>query len=195
MRKELLVLVNREHRLPDAWLNRVRLVRVTNGLGRDFTLEEETAESFEALRRCLAGEGIRIELDSADRSVEEQQRIAEELAARYGAEYYLRYAAVPGFSEHHTGLALDICPVVDGRVIDDNEEMCRQEEIFARIHARLPEFGFILRYPAGKEAVTGYAAEPWHLRYVGWACAREMTERGEVLEEYLARKHPGEPAE
>ena len=54
--------------------------------------------------------------------------------------------AKPGYSEHHTGLALDICLVVNGTVIDDNDEMIAQREIFAKIHEKLADYGFILRY-------------------------------------------------
>ena len=73
-----------------------------------------------------------------------------------------------------------------GVVIDDNDDMIAEKEIFAKVHERLADFGFILRYPEGKEDITGYAYEPWHLRYVGSAeIAKEITERGLTLEEYL----------
>ena len=76
--------------------------------------------------------------------------------------------------------------VKDGVVIDDNDDMIAEKEIFAKVHERLADFGFILRYPEGKEDITGYAYEPWHLRYVGSAeIAKEITERGLTLEEYL----------
>ena len=81
------------------------------------------------------------------------------------------YVAVPGYSEHHTGLALDL--------------YLESMDVWAKIHAKLPEFGFILRYPEGKEDITGYAYEPWHVRYVGMDTAEEITSRGITLEEYL----------
>ena len=82
-------------------------------------------------------------------------------------------------------MAVDICLVVDGKVIDDNDEMIAQKEIFAQIHPLLAEYGFILRYPQGKESITGYSYEPWHFRYVGKETAKKISDESLVLEEYL----------
>ena len=94
--------------------------------------------------------------------------------------------AVPGYSEHHTGLAVDICLIKGDEVIIENDDMLAETEIFAKIHAIMPEYGFILRYPPGKEDITGYSYEPWHLRFVGVPAAKEITNLGMTLEEYLA---------
>jgi LAS superfamily LD-carboxypeptidase LdcB len=96
-----------------------------------------------------------------------------------------QYVAVPGYSEHHTGLAVDICLVVDGKIIDDHDEMIAQKEIFAQIHPLLAEYGFILRYPQGRENITGYSYEPWHFRYVGIETAKKISGAGLVMEEYM----------
>ena len=63
-----------------------------------------------------------------------------------GFDYAKKYVDQPGYSEHHTGLAVDVCLVVNGTVIDDNEEMIAQKEIFAKIHKKLADHGFILRF-------------------------------------------------
>ena len=83
-------------------------------------------------------------------------------------------------------MAIDICLRVDNLIIDDNDDMIAEKELFSRIHVRLAEYGFILRYMEGKEDITGYNYEPWHLRYVGSSeIAEEIYQNGWTLEEYL----------
>ena len=134
----------------------------------------------------MLSEGIDIELDSTYRSVQRQEELWAEFEEKYGLEYCQKYVAVPGYSEHHTGLAIDVCLIKDGEVIDDNDAMIAETEIFAKVHEKLADYGFILRYPEGREDVTGYSYEPWHFRYVGEEAAKEITEQGITLEEYLA---------
>ena len=142
-------------------------------------------EQFEALRIKLLEEGVNIELDSTYRSVQRQQEIWDEFEKEYGIDYCRKYVAIPGYSEHHTGLVVDVCLIKDGVVIDDNDDMIAEREIFAKVHERLADYGFILRYLEGKEDITGYSYEPWHLRYVGIEIAKEIKEKGITLEEYL----------
>lgn len=180
-----LTLVNKEHRLPDDWNNRIELCEAVNSLGEEFMVERKTLESFEALRAELLDEGIDIELDSTYRSVKEQKEIWAEWTKEYGEDYCNKYLAVPGYSEHHTGLAIDIFIMRDGVPIRENDEMLADVEDFVEIHRLLPKYGFILRYPEYKEDITGYNYEPWHLRYVGRPMSEDITIRGETLEEFL----------
>ena len=181
-----LVLVNKVEKLPDNYEATVQLINVTNSFGKKFQIEKETYEHFVKLRDdLLTNDGIQIELDSVYRSVARQREIVVEFTEQYGADYVKKYVAVPGFSEHHTGLAVDICLVVNGRIIDDNDEMIAQPEIFSKIHKKLADYGFILRYLPGKEDITGYAYEPWHFRYVGEKAAKEIYAKNLTLEEYL----------
>jgi len=180
-----LLLVNKKHKLPDDWVEKVELITARNILGREFLVERKTLEQFEALRIKLLEEGVNIELDSTYRSVQRQQELWEEFEKEYGIEYCIKYVAIPGYSEHHTGLVVDVCLIKDGIVIDDNDDMIAEREIFAKVHERLADYGFILRYLEGKEDITGYSYEPWHLRYVGIEIAKEIKEKGITLEEYL----------
>ena len=181
-----LVLVNKVEKLPDNYESTVQLIDVTNSFGKKFQIEKETYEHFVKLRDdLLTNDGIQIEVDSVYRSVARQKEIVVEFTEQYGADYVKKYVAVPGFSEHHTGLAVDICLVVNGRIIDDNDEMIAQPEIFSKIHKKLADYGFILRYLPGKEDITGYAYEPWHFRYVGEKAAKEIYAKNLTLEEYL----------
>ncbi len=180
-----LVIVNKENKLPDDWLSRVKLVTAQNSLGEELQVEEAALGHFEDLRNELLEEGIDIELDSVYRSVEEQQEIWDEWLDEYGEDYCRQYLAVPGYSEHHTGLALDIFLIKDGKTIRENDDMIADEADFAKIHQALPKHGFILRYMPGKEDITGYAYEPWHLRYVGQDVAEIISSRGITLEEFI----------
>lgn len=183
-----LTLVNKTHRLPDNWESLVQIDDVTNSLDEEHKIEHETYTQYLALRNELQGKGIQIELDSVYRTPEEQQEIWDDWSddPELGEEYCRKYLAVPGFSEHHTGLAVDIFIMKDGVAIRNNEDMIADVEDFSVIHGLLPKHGFILRYPEGKDGITGYAYEPWHLRYVGDpAIAASITEQNLTLEEYL----------
>ena len=186
-----LVLVNKEHALPDNWENKVEIITVQNSLGEELRIERNTYQQYVKLREALLKQGVQIELDSVYRSVAEQQEIWDAWSAdpELGPEYCKKYLAVPGYSEHHTGFAVDIFIMTDGKEIRDNDEMSADTEDFKKVHALMPEYGFILRYPLGKEDITGYSYEPWHMRYVGDAMvAKGITERGLTLEEYLQNR-------
>ncbi len=94
----------------------------------------------------------------------------------------LTYSARPGTSEHQTGLCLDLINRYYGKL----DESFAEEPAYAFLTENAHAFGFILRYPKGKEAVTGYTWEPWHYRFVGVKAATEMREQDLTLEEYLA---------
>ena len=178
-----LTLVNKTHQIPDDWTETIHLVTSDNYAGETFELEQETLAHYEALKSKMQEEGIQIELESAYRSVEKQQAVWDEYEQAYGEDYCRQYVAVPGYSEHHTGLALDICLVKDGAVVSSEDPSIN--DLFAAVHAHLAEYGFILRYPAAKETITGYSYEPWHIRYVGTEHAQAITTQYLTLEEYL----------
>ena len=108
----------------------------------------------------------------------------------YGEEYTKKYVAVPGTSEHHTGLVIDVKIVKEGKIIADNDEMTKETEIFSKVHAKLAKYGFILRYPVGKEDITGYGSEVWHFRYIDSPeIAKEIMDNGLTFEEYLQKNN------
>lgn len=188
---DYMILVNKQNKLPDDWEDRIELVDYTNGLGETVKIEKKAAEAFEKLREELSNEydDFVIEADSTYRSVARQQEIWDEFLAEKGEEYTKKYVAVPGTSEHHTGLAIDIKINKNGTIVYDNDEMTAERDIFSRIHAKLAEYGFILRYPEGKEDITGYGAEVWHFRYIDdKEIAKEIMDNGLTLEEYLQNK-------
>jgi len=183
-----LVLVSKEHPVPEFWEASVDLVRMTNSLGEDVAVEAAAYDAYLGLKEALAEEDIFVDISSGYRNAAEQQKLIEDLTERYGEDYVKQYAAEPGYSEHQTGLALDLYLLIDGKAVDSREDPVNATEIWEKVHAKLAEFGFILRYPEGKEDITGYGSDPRHIRYVGDPeTAKEITEKGLTLEEFSDR--------
>lgn len=130
-------------------------------------------------------DGIQLKIGSGYRSYEYQNQIYMNYVARDGAEAADTYSARPGHSEHQTGLAMDICST--------NENIPCIEDGFASsaeakwLNDNCYKYGFILRYPQGKEDKTGYKYESWHLRYVGTDLAKKLYNDGNwiTMEEYF----------
>ncbi len=185
------ILVNKQNKLPEDWLSRITLIDVKNYLGEDFKIEEKTYEAFLKLQKdLLDNDSVNIQLDSVYRSVQDQQDLWDEWAAdpEIGEEYCEKYLSPPGCSEHHTGICIDVFLVKDGADIRENEDMIADTESFAKVHAKLAQYGFILRFHQGKESVTGYNYEPWHFRFVNDPeIAKEIMEDNITFEEYLKK--------
>ena len=186
---DYLVLVNKDNKISDDFIDEVELVDVIGDDGEVMQLEKKTCEAYWKLHDALLKDGIEIGVDSAYRSIDQQKQVMSDFIEEYGEEYAKKIVAEPGTSEHHTGMAVDIVPKVNGEWVIENEDMMKETEIFAKIHARLPEFGFILRYPKGKEDITRQDYEPWHLRYVGVKAAKEIYDKQITLEEYLGKNN------
>ena len=124
--------------------------------------------------------GINIIIDSAFRSGNYQQMILDKLISEKGNEAY-KLIALPGASEHQTGLAVDFAIYENGIYNDDIKEDDK-EAIWLKDNAW--KYGFILRYPKGKEDITGFNFEPWHYRFVGLELALELYQTNQTLEEY-----------
>ena len=172
-----LVLVNRDNKLAE--LN-PQLVDVEE-IKVDSRIAEQTKQ-FLAAARAIAPEESLI---SGYRSVEEQTEIYNERVAQLEAtglshEEAERQAQtqvqVPGASEHQTGLAIDM-----------SAPNGLSEEVVQQIIALAPQYGFVLRYPEGKNAITGVDYENWHFRYVGVENAQYMVKHQLVLEEYIQK--------
>ena len=188
MRNKYLVLVNKKSKIRDDWEDIIQLVKIKNVWAEDIKIEKETYKQYISLEKALKEDGINIKLDSAYRSVQSQQELWDEWVntPEKGLAYAKKFMAAPGYSEHHTGLAIDICLEKDGELVYDNDKMFADIETFLKIHAKLADYGFILRYLKGKEDTTGYTYEPWHIRYVGSKkIAKEIMENNLTLEEYL----------
>ena len=171
-----ILLINADHPLPDDY-SPGTLVRLYDQK-RHFLIARDdlylSPEAFEAANRMFAAaeaEGLNgFIITSAYRSREDQQKIYLESEAGL--------AQKPGCSEHETGLAFDVTARSDD---GDFEKTDQCQWLLAHCH----EYGFIQRYPEGKEHITGVKYEPWHYRYVGTKTAQEIHAFDITLEEYL----------
>ncbi|RIX51314.1 D-alanyl-D-alanine carboxypeptidase family protein [Paenibacillus nanensis] len=141
-------------------------------------------EAAEALEQMFAGaeeDGIYLAGVSAYRSHETQKALFNRYVERDGYDKARTYSALPGTSEHETGLAVDV---------SGSDGKCAAEDCFGEtkeadwLKKYAAEYGFIIRYPEGKQDITGYQYEPWHLRYVGTDIAQDIAASGGTLEEY-----------
>ena len=179
-----LVLVSAAHPIAQTETGPPR-VPVTIG-GRTAELEARTAN---LLLRLFGDIRSGDEIVPADgyRSAAEQRRLYDAARAEHGEAFARAFVAPPGGSEHQTGLAVDLAQ--NAAQIDPIRPLFPDTGACGRFRRLAAEYGFIERYPAGKEHVTGIAHEPWHFRYVGHPHARIMAEYGLCLEEYIAAKY------
>lgn len=129
--------------------------------------------------------GYYIIVDSGYRPYSYQKNILNKKIKEVGEKKAYQIVAIPGSSEHQTGLCVDIAYLYnqtynDNVTENDNEVKWLIENCY--------KHGFILRYPKGKEEITGYIFEPWHYRYVGKKLARILHDNNETLEEYYKKK-------
>jgi D-alanyl-D-alanine carboxypeptidase len=138
----------------------------------------------EALAKLFAGakkDGVYLAGVSAYRSFATQTSVFNNYVKKDGKEKAMTYSAVPGHSEHETGLSIDVAGSDGKCAIEDCFAGTKEANWLAK-HAA--EYGFIIRYPKGKEAITGYQYEPWHIRYVGTDISKVIADKGITLEEY-----------
>ena len=174
-----LIVVNRWNELPEDYS--VELTELSNGQKVDSRIYPYLQEMFDAAR----AEGIYPIVREGYRTAEEQQKILADKIQTYINQGYSQsraektakeWVALPGTSEHQLGIALDI---------NADKSKCSNEDVYAWLAENAYKYGFILRYPPGKQEITGTSYEPWHYRYVGVEAAQEIYEQGICLEEYF----------
>jgi len=179
------VFVNPEHSLPKSYIpDNLVTVNVFFNLK---SYDERTlmrAEAAQALERLFAAareDGYELCGVSGYRSYSRQKQIFINNILTKGREYTLKYSAVPGASEHQTGLAMDVsCKSLRYNLSTSFSETPEGKWLAQNAH----HYGYIIRYPKGKAHITGYAYEPWHIRYVGKGLAKYLYENDLTLEEY-----------
>ena len=139
-------------------------------------VSQEALDAFYEMQSDAAAEGLDIYISSDYRSYYDQERIYNSYVETDGQELADTYSSRPGYSDHQTGLAFDL------NSIDDSFGYTPESDWVA---ANAHKYGFIIRFPEGKEAYTGYQYEPWHIRYVGVEMAGKIYESGLSLEEYF----------
>ena len=174
-----LILVNRDYRYHEK--KQIPLSEIPENHG-SVLLHHRAARALSLLMNAVSGwQGI--VATSGWRPFSEQQRIWSDSLKENGRHFTETYVAVPGHSEHQTGLAIDLA--LNQPQIDFICPCFPYEGICQRFRQKAAEYGFIERYQEDKQAVTGIGHEPWHFRYVGIPHAAMMTQRGMALEEYI----------
>lgn len=141
---------------------------------------KEVLDAFKNMWSAAKKEDLKLIVNSSYRDYESQNSVWNNYEDYNGEEYADSIAARPGYSEHQTGLALDI--ITPGAKKNTFEET----DAFKWLQKNAHKYGFILRYPKGKEDITGYAYESWHYRYVGKETAAEIKRLGITFDEYYA---------
>jgi D-alanyl-D-alanine carboxypeptidase len=170
-----ILLVNAANPLPEGYRPGT-LVNLYAQKGRHFQLAKADIEVDETVFDAMEAMFTAAEQDGVDGFIITSGYRSREAQADIFASNTDGTAANPGESEHETGLAFDVVAMGDG-----NFENTPQ---FEWLRGHCAEYGFIIRYPKGKESVTGYPYEPWHYRYVGGEHAAAITDAGLTLEEY-----------
>jgi D-alanyl-D-alanine carboxypeptidase len=174
------IIINKANPISEDLIKNYTLVTVENNMYDDIKLEEETYENYLKLKENLLERSYYINIRSGFRTFNESQVIFNNYALEKGSAYAEKYAATPGTSEHNTGLAFDFIISSDKNASKTDYES--DEYFYLENIAYL--YGFIIRYPKDKEAITGYNYEPWHLRYVGSELAKYLKKNNLTLEEY-----------
>ena len=170
---DLTILVNKYHKLPDDY---VPNDLVSLSYSSNYYLRSEAAEAFERLTNAGMLDGVVFYPFSPYRSYELQERLYNGYVARDGVAAADTYSARPGFSEHQLGLAVD----VRSNTLNDNLTSEDYEWMLNNSY----KYGFIVRYPKGKQHITQFMEEPWHLRYLGVELATKVHDSGLTYDEY-----------
>ncbi len=179
MSKNNLILVNKYNYLDKEF--KPELVNVSSQYAFEGnSCTQEVLSAFENMADAAKGEDIVLVINSSYRSYDDQESIWSSRKKANGTAKADAYAARPGFSEHQSGLAIDIAQY---RVSYEDFE---ETPGFAWLSEHAQDYGFILRYPKDKEDITGYSYESWHYRYVGVEAAKKIKEEGISFDEYYA---------
>ncbi len=139
-------------------------------------LDSEVSAQLNVMFEAAKQDGIKLFITSGYRSYNRQKELYDKYVARDGKQAADRYSARPGHSEHQTGLAVDLNSTANSFANTPEAKWIAENSY---------KYGFIVRYPKGKENITGYIYEPWHVRYLGVEKATEVYESGLCLEEFL----------
>lgn len=181
-------LVNPENPLPADFTTEVRNIK-----GTEKQYDVRAADSLEAMLADAESAGFKMYLVSTYRTVKYQQGLFDRKTNEYKNKGFdeesakaeaAKWVAIPGASEHNLGLAADIVSSTWYNNNSDLTESFEDTEHFKWLYSNCTKYGFIIRYPKGKEAITGISYEPWHYRYVGPEAAAYIMANELTLEEF-----------
>lgn len=179
----LLLLANKKVKLPDDYVPSDLVdagIPCSNGSA---TMKAEAASALQNMYRDATASGVSLMISSAYRGESYQQRLYSTYSAEYGQAVADTISSRPGYSDHQTGLAADFVEQGPYDLQEKFESTASGQWLATNAH----NYGFIMRYPQGKNAVTGYSYEPWHYRYVGVDSATAIYTAGAnmTFEEYF----------
>jgi D-alanyl-D-alanine carboxypeptidase len=180
------VIVNKKRNLPENYVpeDLTALTDIPTVLSNPEVnqLRKAAYEALKELFDAAKEEGYELHARSGYRSYYTQASLYTSYVENYGKAAADKYSAKPGQSEHQTGLSMDItCEAINYKLDTTFGETEEGKWVAENAH----RYGFIIRYPKGKEDITGYAYEPWHIRYLGVELAEKIYESGLTLEEYF----------
>ena len=157
-------------------------VPITHRYSDRVQITQETYDAFmEMWNAAKEEQDIYLILNSGYRSAKEQKEVYDEYERGYGTEFADNIAARPGYSEHQTGLAIDMYSKECA-----SAKTFKDSKTYAWLMKNAYKYGFILRYPEGKKSLTGYNYESWHYRYLGKDLAKKVHDSGLTFDEYYA---------
>lgn len=184
--ESLWVIVNKHNALPENYvpknLGAPNVKLRLNANEEQMMLAKPARKDTQAMFNAAKKDGVALVFGSGYRSGELQREFYTQYVAQDGKKAADHYSARPGYSEHQTGLALDL--------VSESSE-CYLEVCWAKtpegkwVAANAHKYGFVIRYPNKKQDITGYQYEPWHLRYVGRDLAQKVYDADQTLEEYF----------
>ena len=175
------ILVNKDNPLSKTFIPN-DLVDANSKYKNNIKVNKEVLSYFNKMKYDMLLLGYDIDIMSAYRDYNYQEKLYNKSLYQKGYTHTVRSIAKPGYSEHQTGLAIDICLYRNNKAYIENELINTKELDFLKRNAH--KYGFILRYPYDKEDITGYNYEPWHYRFVGLPLSEYLYKNNMTLEEY-----------
>lgn len=169
------VLANKYNKLDSSFLpNNLTALDKCSTTGHYLSIDAKIA--YDNLCEASIAAGMELSVNSSYRSYQDQEKVYNSYLELYGQSYVDKYVATPGYSEHQTGLALDVKSL--------NSSIFKNSEEYIWMLNNSYKYGFILRYPENKKDITGYNSEAWHFRYVGVNVAKYIYENNITYDEY-----------
>ncbi len=180
----ILILVNRENKIDENYAPNDLVVPNVEFISENSpnkTIRKEAALQLENMFEDAKEDGIHLLAVSGYRSYEYQKKLYDKKVKKSGKIEADKYVAQAGTSEHQSGLVMDVSSSEYKKL----DEGFKYTAAYKWLCHHMDKYGFIVRYPEGKEHITGYEYEPWHLRYVGKDVAKEIKDKNITLEEYI----------
>lgn len=175
---EVDALVNKYHKLPSNYEAKDLVTLSKTYSSRGHKIKKAASEPLMKMIDAARADGLNLLVISGYRTESTQRGLFNNSVKRHGMDHALIYSAKPGHSEHQLGLAVDL---------NSTEESFDQTKEYKWLKANSYKYGFIERYPKGKEFITGYGYEPWHYRYLGVDLATKVYTENVTYEEYLVK--------